>query len=100
MAKPTLKPFDPADYLKTEDVRIAYIQEAMETRDPAFISRAIGNVAKARGMTLVADETGLSRESLYRALGTAPNPEFGTIIKVLDSLGMELSVQAKDERAA
>jgi probable addiction module antidote protein len=100
MPKQKLKAFDAADYLDNPETRTAYIAEAMQTRDAAFISRAIGNVAKAHGMTGIANETGLSRESLYRALGTQANPEFSTIIKVLDSLDLELSVQPKDTQAA
>lgn len=99
MAKIKTTPFDAADYLKTEEARLAYLQEAFETRDTKFIARAIGAVAKSRGMTAVAGAAGLSRESLYKALGTNPNPQFDTIIKVLDTFGMELSVQAKEERA-
>lgn len=95
MAKTKTTAFEAADYLDNEEVRLEYLKEAFETRDTEYIARAIGAVAKSRGMTAIAEATGLSRESLYRALGTKPNPEFGTVIKVLDSLGMELSVQPK-----
>jgi probable addiction module antidote protein len=97
MVKSKTTAFDAADYLDSEEMRLAYLKEAFETRDTEYIARAIGTVAKSRGMTAIAEATGLSRESLYRALGTKPNPEFSTVIKVLDSLGMELSVQPKQD---
>ena len=101
MAKTKTTPFESTDYLDNEEVRLEYLKEAFETRDTEYIARAIGTVAKSRGMTAIAEATGLSRESLYRALGTKPNPEFSTVIKVLDSLGMELSVRPKqDDEAA
>ena len=64
----------------------------METNDPAFIAYALGQVARARGMTEIAKEAGLSRESLYKALSVDGNPEFGTILKVMHALGLKLSV--------
>ncbi|MBI3672762.1 MAG: putative addiction module antidote protein, partial [Rhizobiales bacterium] len=70
------KPFDPAAYLRTDAARAAYMTEALETGDAAFIADAVGVLARARGMSKVAKEAGLSRESLYRALSPEGNPEF------------------------
>ena len=68
------KPFDPADYLDNDETIAAYMTEGLETGDPAFVSDALGVVARARGMTEVARAAGVSRESLYRALSGEGNP--------------------------
>ncbi|MGS1003076.1 addiction module antidote protein [Burkholderia glumae] len=85
-------PYDVADYLKTEEQMQAYLEEAFSEAgdDAAFIARAIGNVARARGMTKVAQDSGLSRESLYKALSGERSPDFSTVLKVLRSLGLRL----------
>lgn len=66
-----------------------------ETNDPAAVARAIGTVARARGMTEIARSTGLGRESLYRALGSEGNPELATLLKVMKALGLGLRVTAR-----
>jgi len=86
------QPFDPADLLDDEDYMAAYLSEALDTGDPAFIADALGVVARARGMSRIARDTGLSRESLYRALSPAGNPELGTLLRVVGALGLRLSV--------
>ena len=70
-----------------------YLEDAMETNDPKFIARAIGDVARARGMTDIAKASGLSRESLYKALSGDGNPEFATMLRVLNALGLRLNVE-------
>ncbi|WP_419737065.1 addiction module antidote protein [Pseudomonas sp. COR18] len=84
--------WDSAEYLKTEEDMANYLDACMEEAgdDPAFIAKALGTLARARGMTHVARESGLSRESLYRALSGEGNPEFGTILKVVRALGLKL----------
>jgi probable addiction module antidote protein len=84
--------FDSAEYLDSDEAIGAYLEEALETEDPAFIAHALGTVARARGMSQIAKETGLSRESLYKALSTEGNPEFSTVIRVMKALGLRLSV--------
>jgi probable addiction module antidote protein len=86
--------WDSAHYLKTEEEMAHYLDVCMEEGgdDPAFIAKALGTVARARGMTQVARDAGLSRESLYRALSGEGNPEFGTILKVVKALGLTLHV--------
>ncbi|MFC0225688.1 addiction module antidote protein [Serratia aquatilis] len=84
--------WDPAEYLKTEEDMAEYLNACIDEAgdDPAFIAKALGNIAKARGMTQVAKDAGVSRESLYRALSGNGNPEFGTILKVVRALGLRL----------
>jgi probable addiction module antidote protein len=69
----------------------------LETADPAFIAYSIGVVARARGMIEIAREAGVSRENLYRSLNGETNPEFGTIMHVLDGLGIQLAAKPKTE---
>jgi probable addiction module antidote protein len=87
-----IRDFDPAAYLETADEVQAYLEEAMATCDPVFIADALGVVSRARGMTDIARKSGLSRESLYRALSAEGNPEFSTVLKVLDALGLKLTL--------
>ena len=91
MSTVSTRPFDPAEYLDDSESIAAYMSEALETGDPAFIADALGVVARARGMSEVARQSGLSRESLYRALSAEGNPEFATILKVIRALGLQLS---------
>jgi probable addiction module antidote protein len=92
------QPFDPAAYLDDAESLAAYMSEALATEDPAFIADALGVVARARGMSEIARESGLSRESLYRALSPEGNPEFNTILRVIRSLGLRLSTTPIEER--
>jgi probable addiction module antidote protein len=90
--------FDSAEYLDSDEAIGAYLEEALETEDPALITQALGTVARARGMSQIAKETGLSRESLYKALGAEGNPEFSTVIRVMQALGLRFSVTAAEPR--
>ena len=96
MAKKKTKtsPYDSADYLDSPEAMTAYMEEALETDDPAFIAQALGTIARARGMSQIARKAGLSRESLYKALSTDGNPEFGTVIRVMQALGLKFSITA------
>src|SRR3954453_4639469 len=78
----------------------AYINEALESEDASAIAVAIGTIARARGMSAVAEEAGLSRENLYRALGGEAKPEFATVIKVLHALGIDLVARPQGSKAA
>lgn len=93
MAKVKTLPFDAAEFLDTDEAQAAYLDEAFATGDAAFIARSIGVVARARGMSSIAKEAGLGRESLYKALSGEGNPEFGTIMKVLRALNLGISVK-------
>lgn len=88
------RPFDPAAYIDTPEAAEEYLIAAFETGDPSFIAASVGVVARARGMSGLAEETGLTRAALYKALSPEGNPEFGTVLKVLKALGLGLSPRA------
>lgn len=90
-------PWDAADHLETVEDMAAYLDAALEDGDVAVVMAALGDIARAKGMTQVARDAGLGRESLYKALSTTGNPEFATILKVVRSLGLQLHVQAASE---
>jgi probable addiction module antidote protein len=85
-------PWDAADHLETKEDIAAYLEAALEDGDPSVIAAALGDIARSKGMTHIAHETGLGRESLYKALSSDGNPEFMTIMKVLQALGLRLRV--------
>ena len=85
--------FDVADYLDSEERQASYIAAALETGDADFVRDALGIVARARGMAGVAKSAGLSRESLYKALGESGNPEFATVMRVVRAMGLTLSAR-------
>ena len=85
--------FDAADYLRDERDIAAYLQAAIAEDDPRVLSAALGAVGRARGMTQLARDTGMSREALYRTLSADGNPELATLSKVLRAFGMRLSVE-------
>ena len=89
------KPCDAARYLDSEEMIEAYLADAFEEGDASGIAAAIGNVARVRSMSALAEQAGLSREALYRSLSAEGNPAFSTIVKVMDALGMQLSVRSK-----
>jgi probable addiction module antidote protein len=82
--------FDAADYLKSPEAIAAYLTEAFATDDAAYICTALDTIARAKGMTSVAKETGLSRESLYKSFSGSSKPEFDTVRKVISSFGVRL----------
>ena len=90
MAKTATTLWDPAEHLESEEDMAAYLEAALEEGDPNLIAAALGDIARAKGMTQVAREAGLGRESLYKALSPAGNPAFGTILKVVAALGLQL----------
>jgi probable addiction module antidote protein len=90
MAKTVTTVWDPAAHLQTDEDMAAYLEAALEEGDPALVAAALGDIARAKGMTQVAREAGLGRESLYKALSPAGNPEFATILKVVAALGLQL----------
>lgn len=87
-------PYDSADLLKTKEDVIAYLEAAFEDGDAAMITFALGVVARSEGMSEVAKEAGLSRASLYKALAENGNPEFATVLKVVQALGLKLTIAA------
>lgn len=85
-------PFDAAEFLDTPEAQAAYLSIVLAENDPAAFRHAVGVIARAQGMVEVARKADLSRPSLYRALGEEGNPGFDTMQKVLEALGMRLSV--------
>ena len=96
MAKTKLKTtrYDSAEYLRDEQDVAAYLDAALEDGDPALIRQALQVSARARGMTQIARDTGIARESLYKALSENGNPEFATVLKVVHALGLRLGARA------
>ena len=84
--------YDPAEYITTEEDVVLHLEAAFEDGDPGVISDMIGAVARSQGMADIATKTGLSRESLYRALSPKGNPKLSTLVEVLAALGLRLSV--------
>jgi probable addiction module antidote protein len=85
-------PWDAAEHLETKEDIAAYLEAAFEEGDSSLVVAALGDIARSKGMTHIARETGLGRESLYKALSIEGNPEFATVLKVLQSLGLRLQV--------
>ena len=93
MAKIKTSPYDAAEYLETEEDMAAYLEAALEDGEPGLIAAAIGDIARAKGMSQVARDAGMARESLYKALSADGNPEFSTILKVIKALGLKLHAE-------
>ena len=91
--------YDVSDYLRTPEEMAAYLEACIEEADgdAAFIAKAQGDIARAQGMTQVARDAGLSRESLYKALSGERSPSFDTILKVVSALGLKLSASVRQE---
>jgi probable addiction module antidote protein len=94
MAKMRTRRWNAAEHLKDDADMAAYLEAALEDGDPALVAAALGDIARAKGMSTVARETGLGRESLYKALSAEGNPEFSTILKVVKALGLRLHADA------
>ena len=88
--------YDTADYLKSEEDMVAYLEACLEEApdDPALIAAALGDIARARGMVRLAKDTGLTREGLYKALSKGGNPSLGTVLKVMKALGLRFEAKA------
>ena len=95
MSKTKTTRYDVAEHLRTPKEMAAYLEACIEEAhgDAAFIAKALGDIARAKGMTEVARDAGLSRESLYKALSGERSPEFDTVLKVLDALGLKLHAE-------
>lgn len=93
MAKLKTRPFDMANYLSDEADVAEYMRQVMEDGDPALLGAALGDVARARGMSKLAKDTGLSRESLYKSLSGERAPSTDTLFKVMKALGLKLTIE-------
>jgi len=96
MAKTSTTKYDVAEHLRTPEEMAAYLEACLEEDDgdAAFIAKALGDIARAKGMTQVARDSGLSRESLYKALSGERSPGFDTILKVVRALGLKLHAES------
>lgn len=99
MNKISVSRFDVAEHLRTPEEMAAYLEACLEEAgdDAAFIAKALGDIARAKGMSHVARDTGLSRESLYKALSGERIPSFDTILRVISALGLSLHAEARRE---
>jgi len=95
MAKTITTKYDVSEHLRTPQEMAAYLEACIEDAngDAAFIAKALGDIARAKGMSQVARDAGLSRESLYKALSGDRSPGFDTILKVIDALGLRLHAE-------
>lgn len=100
MTKANLKHFDMAEILNSDEDIQNYINLVIEEGDPAELAHALGVIAKARGMTQIAKDAGIGRESLYKALREGADPRYGTVYKVLGALGLKLVVQKEETHAS
>lgn len=100
MRRTTTTRFDVAEHLRTPEEMAAYLEACFDEADgdAAFIAKALGDIARAKGMAQVARDAGLSRESLYKALSGERSPSFDTILKVISALGLKLKAKAPQSR--
>ena len=87
--------YDAVEFLNSDEDIIAYLNAALEDGDPTLVSAALGDIARARGMTKLAKETGITRDGLYKALSPTGNPSFSTVLKVMNALGYKLGVASR-----
>ena len=99
MTKTATSPYDVAEHLRTREEMAAYLEASIEEAggDAAFVAKALGDIARARGMAQVASDAGLSRESLYKALSGERNPTFDTVLKVVGALGLKFRAEASPD---
>lgn len=100
MTKTVTIPFDAAEFLDSNESIAVYLSEALESGDAAHVQEALQTVARARGMTKIAEDSGLGRESLYKALRPDANPRFDTVMRVMQALGVSLSAEPIKARQA
>ncbi len=86
--------WDVSEHLKTEEDMVAYLEAALAENDPSLIVAVLGDIARAKGMAQIAKQAGLGRESLYKALSPEGNPEFATVMKVVNALGLRFHASA------
>ena len=87
-----LTKFDVIDFLESDEMMVEYLNAALAEGDPQYFAKALGNVARAKGMTSISEAAGLGRQNLYRALSHEGNPRMDTLFKVLESLNVRLAI--------
>ena len=95
MNRENYTPWDSAEILTDDEVIVEYLKATLEENDPAFFAKAVGNVARAKGMTTIAEETQLGRPSLYKTMSGERDPRIGTVMKVLAALDVQLTTAPK-----
>lgn len=100
MSKTKTTDWDPSDHLQSVEDMAAYLEAALEDGDASVIAAVLGDIARSKGMSKIAELTGLGRESLYKSLSEDGNPEFGTVLKVVDALGLKLTAKPSNEGKA
>ncbi|SEA26936.1 addiction module antidote protein [Acidovorax soli] len=99
MSKIKTRPFDMTNYIESDDDAVEYLRQVLEDNDPAELAAALGTIARARGMTQLARDTGLSRESLYKSLSGERAPSSDTLFKVIHAMGFKLSLAPLEVQA-
>jgi probable addiction module antidote protein len=97
MTKTTTTIWDPASHLSCAEDVAAYLEAALQEGDPQIVAAALGDIARAKGMSQIARDAGLGRESLYKSLSSSGNPELATVLRVISALGLQLHVSATDK---
>ena len=97
MSRTQTRPFDMANHLASEEEIAEYLRQVLEDGDPAELAGALGDIARARGMTQLARDTGLSRESLYKSLSGERAPSSDTLLKVIRALGFNLTIEPVEQ---
>ena len=87
-----LKKFDVIDFLDSDEALVEYLNVALEENDPKYFAKALGNVARAKGMSATAEAAGLGRQAMYQSLSSEGNPRLDTLFKVLNTLNVKLTV--------
>ena len=100
MSKIKTQEWDAANYLETREDMATYLEAALEDGDSSVITAALGDIARSKGMSEIARETGLGRESLYKSLSVDGNPEFTTVLKVVEALGLKLHASPSSDYEA
>ena len=100
MSKTPTRAYDSADYIDTPEAVAAFLEAALEDGDPQIIAATLGDIARSKGMAMMAERTGLAREALYKSLSADGNPRLTTLVSVLKAMGLRLSVIVDEGAAA
>jgi probable addiction module antidote protein len=100
MSKVTASPYDSADYIDSPEAAAAFLEAALEDGDAQIIAATLGDIARSKGMAMIAERTGLAREALYKSLSADGNPRLTTLLGVLKAMGLRLSITVDAHEAA
>jgi probable addiction module antidote protein len=100
MSKVPMRPYDSADYIDSPEAVAAFLDAALEDGDPKMVTAVLGDIARSKGMAMIAEKTGLAREALYKSLSADGNPRLTTLLSVLKAMGLRLSVSVDSHEAA